>query len=112
VLTRVTVIAVSSSLIEAEARQISSIVLPGSTEKTPVVGSVKVRAVPNWSSLAAGVAEKTPPEVGEWTCIQQDALWIPPMVAWALAAKKPWEAGVIAATTTWPPDVSSGPEKA
>ena len=37
------------------------------------------------------------------SCIQQDALPVPPMVAWALATKSPTEAGVIVATTVATP---------
>jgi hypothetical protein len=46
-------------------RQISCIGLAGPAKKTPVVGNVKVRGVPNWPFFATGVTEKTPTEPGD-----------------------------------------------
>jgi len=67
-------------------RQTSSTGLAGLAAKTPVVGKAKVRGVPNWRFFAIGVTEKMLPR--ELTpCIQQDALPVAPMVAWALATK-------------------------
>src|SRR5262245_39377370 len=87
VLTRVTLMAVSRSSTDDAAvlavwRQSSSIGLSGPAWKTPVVGTGKVRGVPNWRFFATGVTEKMLPR--ELTsCIQQDTLPVAPMVAWA-----------------------------
>jgi hypothetical protein len=88
VLTWVTVMAVSESatgdlLVLAVWRQSSSIDLCGFATKTPVVGSVKVRGVPRWSFFASGVTERALPVLP--VSIQQDALPVPVMVAWAFA---------------------------
>jgi hypothetical protein len=107
VLTRVTVMAVYETptgdlLVLVVWRQTSSIELAWLVKKTPVVASVKVRGVPAWSFFASGVT--LPPAM---FCIQQDALPVPAMVAWALATKAPDEAGAIAATTVGTPGDSS-----
>ena len=67
-----------------------------------MVGSVKARGVPFWTFFATGVTEKTLPRA-LMSCIQQDALPVPAMVAWALATKSPVEAGAIVATTVGTP---------
>jgi hypothetical protein len=86
----------------AVCRQASSIGLRGPAWKTPVVGTVNSRGVPDWRFFASGVTEKVPP-IELTSSIQQDTLPVPAMVAWALATKKPAEAGVIAAITVGTP---------
>ena len=107
VLTRVTVMAVSENpttdlLVLVVCWHSSSIGLREVAKKAPVVGTVKARGVPFWMFFANGVGEKTPPP-GLTSCIQQDALPVPAMVAWALATKSPTEAGAIVATTVGTP---------
>jgi hypothetical protein len=109
VLTRVAATAVSKSstldlLVLSVWRQTSWIGLTGPAAKTPVMGNVNVRGVPNWRFLASGVTEKMPPR--ELTsCIQHDTLPVAPIVAIALATKSPEDPGVIVATTVETPAV-------
>jgi hypothetical protein len=76
--------------------QTSTIELPARTPTIPFVATVCVRGVPNWRFIAAGV-------LLDEVATQHDQLPpFAPIVAIALTAKRPLDAGVTVATTLFP----------